>query len=209
MPTLDSTAVKFTEHTAPVPLAHLLFGADLLPTITKFRENGGKRHKLRLVRQVAISEDVLQSEEFCSPEEAHQHMIAQGLVLVLWEYQHSAAFAADTCRFVFGFAEPDVLLVAAKGVDKCYCLEEVSVLNATQHIFSSHRWFSTRHLPLRAAIPVVAEAEILGSVGRRQEFEGIENHAASIHLLENMTDGLLLNRLFQLDHGKLVGLKSL
>jgi hypothetical protein len=51
---LDSTAVEFTEHATPVPLTNLLFNPDLLPTVTKLRENGSERNELRLVRQVAV-----------------------------------------------------------------------------------------------------------------------------------------------------------
>ena len=77
MPALDGAAVKLAEHAAPVPEAHLLLGADLFPAVAKFRENGGERHKLRLVRQVAIEEEVLQREELCRPKEAGQDMVAQ------------------------------------------------------------------------------------------------------------------------------------
>src|SRR5262245_30195782 len=32
---LDSAAIKFTEHAAPVPLSYLLFSTDLFPCVTK------------------------------------------------------------------------------------------------------------------------------------------------------------------------------
>src|SRR5258705_4902369 len=79
MPAFNSATIEFAEHTAPVPLAYLFFGADLLPTVAKFCKNSGKRHELRLVRQVAIQEDMLQSKQLCSPEKAGQHMVAERL----------------------------------------------------------------------------------------------------------------------------------
>ncbi len=76
MPAFNGAAVKFTQHAAPVPLSYLLFGADLFPSVTEFGENGGERHDLRLVRQVAIQENVLQGKKLCSSQEASQHVIA-------------------------------------------------------------------------------------------------------------------------------------
>jgi hypothetical protein len=68
VPALDGAALKLAEHAAPVPLAHLLLCADFFPAVAKFREDGGERHKLCLVRQVTIEEDVLQREELRRPK---------------------------------------------------------------------------------------------------------------------------------------------
>jgi hypothetical protein len=54
MSTFDRPAVEFAKNAAPKPLAHLLFHADFLPSITELGQNGRERYELCLIREVAI-----------------------------------------------------------------------------------------------------------------------------------------------------------
>jgi hypothetical protein len=61
------------------------------------------------------------------------------------------------------------IFIGPEGVNEGHCLKKVGVLDAAQDLFMGHRQLHAIHLPLCAATPVVAEAEVLGSVGRREQ----------------------------------------
>ena len=72
--------------------------------------------------------------------------------------------------------------------------------HAPQHFLDRHHGLRACYFPLRTSMPIVAQTEVIGSVSRREQFEGSQDYTARVHFLEDMANSLFLNRFFQSDH---------
>jgi hypothetical protein len=136
-------------------------------------------------------------------------VVSQQLIVSPTQSQNGAALAADAGYLIVRLFGLHVFLPSPIRVDQGDGLQKVCVLYPSQDLLHHHCWLCASDLPLDASIPIVAQAEVFRSVCCGQQLEGVEDYAAGVHFLEYVANGFLLDGLFQLDHGDLVGLETL